>query len=230
MSAENRLGNDPGDPATDGHESAFGIAALDIPGFSPTPVIGQTQLIPVVKDEPQGITATDATLSDLEDSAYRLRRIVGKIYIQAFQVSQPPTNTPTDFIITAGFIILRVNDLGLPLDNNTDTYNPTSLDNTRDPWIWRRTWRVANNADNTNPSAPTSNYLAGAGGVLDGPHIDAKTARNVSDEERLFLVLNGIATDGLDDDVNTGAVITITDLRVLASMRKQSGNRNNASR
>lgn len=193
----------------------------------------------MVKDEPQGVAATTTDLSDLEGSAYRLRRIVGKIFVQPAQVAGIAATDATTWIVTAGFIILRVTGSGAILSGASNTYDPQILDNIRDPWIWRRSWMLSNQAginalnvatpDTKQVIFPSSNINGYGGGVLDGPHIDAKTARVVSDEERLFLVVSANTIDG--DAQNTPNQIGFFgDVRVLASMRKQSGNRRNASR
>jgi len=228
-----RVGQAEDTPAADGHDCSVGIFGLDVDGFDGTfATISSTTLVtPVVKDSPIGLGVAEATLSDIEGSAYRLRRIVGKIYVECFQV-EAAVGEPTDFIASAGFIILRTDDLGAPM-NIPDTYNVNSLDSQGDPWIWRRSWRVANNTARPNSAlaicAP-SNHAYYGGGVLDGPHVDAKTARIVSNEERLFLVLTVIPLDGNLNDQNQARVLFLTDLRVLASMRTQAGNRRNASR
>jgi len=217
-------------------QGGFGFSFLISAGGTPA---GKTQMQAIVKDEPQNITGVTETLSDLEGSAYRLRRVVGKIFVQPPQISTlGNVNNPTSFMVTAGLIILRCDPTGVAL-SPVDSYNPQSLDSTRDPWIWRRTWMVSDQQQIAAINAatpdvkqlifPSSNVNGYGGGVMDGPHVDAKTARVVSDEERLFLVVGGIGLDGStqgDDSVMT----VFGELRVLASMRKQSGNRRNASR
>lgn len=200
---------------------------------------GQT-LLPVVKDEPQNITGAAETLSDLEGSAYRLRRIVGKIFVQPTQqTTLGNVNNATSWMFTAGFMILRVDDNGAPLAGAAFPYDPQSLNSTRDPWIWRRSWCLSDQAqinslntaipDTKQLIFPSSNINGYGGGVLDGPHIDAKTARVVSDEERLFLILGAVALDG-NSQGDDSVINCFGEVRVLASMRSQSGNRRNASR
>lgn len=64
---------------------------------------------------------------------------------------------------------------------------------------------------------------------MEGPHVDAKTARIVGPDQRLFLVVtNTIQGGSAAGGVSSCEVIT--DLRVLASMRSSQGNRRNASR
>lgn len=197
-----------------------------------------TQVWPIVKDEPQNIAGLTETLSDLEGSAYRLRRIVGKIFVQPPQTTSANANDVTSWMVTVGFIILRVDNTGAILAP-LPQYAVNIMDATRDPWIWRRSWCVSNQVainqlntavpDTKQLIFPSSNVNGYGGGVADGPHVDAKTARLVSDEERLFGVISAIGLDGNtqgDDQV----IGMFGELRILASMRKQSGNRRNASR
>jgi len=174
------------------------------------------------------------TLNDYEGSAYRLRRIVGKCMVAAAQQEDSTANGRPDTIwCTAGFIILRVDPLtGDPvsLASADALYNPQGFGTERDPWIWRRSWTIANQlvADSFNTALPSSN--AEYGSVADGPHIDAKTARRISDEERLFFVAATQSLRALGQGTETHPVLWTLDYRVLASMQKNSGNRRNASR
>jgi len=199
----------------------------------------QTDLFPIVVDQPASANTAEQSLSDFEGSAYRLRRIVGKFWAGRQQVAQE-TNAPQRLIIYAGFIILRVDTNGAALSAATPVnYHPGLLESERDPWIWRRSWLIGNQGlagggaaipstsgfDGLNcPPRGTWDY----GSVSDGPHIDAKTARIVSDEERLFLVVGATALDGQQGE--TAIYSFLADLRVLASMKQASGNRRNASR
>lgn len=193
-----------------------------------------TAVFPVVADAAVNNAGGELnSLSDIEQSSYRLRRVVGKIFVGIRQVSD--SNQAITGIITAGLIILRTRGaplnapLGAPFD-----YSTISIDNYADPWIWRRAWCLGNNAANlaagsTAPFYPENNAICGS--VLDGPHVDAKTARVVGPEERLFLVISATTAvvEGQIPEVTTN-VECYWDLRVLASMRTNSGNRRNASR
>lgn len=196
--------------------------------------------MPLVKDEPQNITGTTETLSDLEGSAYRLRRIVGKIFLQPQQiVTNVSTAESLSFLVTAGIIVLRVDSAGAILSGTNNTYDPGSLDSTRDPWVWRRSWMLSNQAailalntaaaDSVDTIFPSSNINGYGGGVADGPHIDAKTARVISDEERLFLCVSAVGVNGTLQG-QAAIIVGFGEVRVLGSMRKESGNRRNSSR
>lgn len=215
------------DPADN---SAFSFA-LDVPtdGTNITGIIG------VVSDQPASLAFAGSltSLSDLESSGYRLRRLVGKIFCSADQV--PGTaQTPnwTNVLVTAGFIVLRTTQAGAPLSNLGD-YAVNALAGIGDPWIWRRTWLLGNNAARlaqniTTAFQPETNTNLGS--ALDGPHLDQKTARVIGPEERLFFVASAQAELGFGNLNITNTVRLVGDVRVLASMRTSSGNRRNASR
>jgi len=181
--------------------------------------------IPLVFDQPfQGSAGT--SLADIESSGYRLRRVVGKIYASVEQIEQADGGA---VLATAGLIVLRVDDNGVATNTSI---SPQGIQNVSDPWIWRRTWILANGSStNVNTqfidSSPFSNYEGGPAAV-DGPHLDQKTARIVSTEERLHLVISTTLLHTGD----AAAVSTqwLWDFRVLGSMRSSSGNRRNAVR
>lgn len=216
------------------------------PGYYSIPYVGglgnrSDAVFPVVLDYQSsvGISAPGVeNLSDLYNSSYRLRRIVGQLHVSHVQTAigaGPFEDNPTAALVTVGFIVLRVNpESQEPLDAAASRYSLQSLDNTRDPWIWRRSWMLA---DRTLWAANQLGGSAGAylaysgefGDVRSGPHVDAKTARVISTEERLFMVVTIIAQNGAGPGF--GAYIDIvTDLRFLASLRSNVGNRGNSSR
>lgn len=181
-----------------------------------------------------------SSLADIESSGYRLRRIVGKIYV----FHDVSLVAPAFTFVTAGLIIRRVDpttggsyaataDAVQPFPN----IHPGFTTNQGDPWIWRRTWLLGRRppgfVDATaalQDSAPCRNFGdAYPGGIAEGPHVDQKTARVVGPEERLFLDVGAtiFTSSNLATTVNIGVAF---ELRALASMRVSSGNRRNASR
>lgn len=236
---DNRNGIAPA-TAADGNNSATIIKIYTAPPLGDTLL---TEEIPIVKDFAGGlgglVADADSTLADLEQSGYMLRRIVGKLSFSALQDTAIVGGSATTWHVTAGFIIRRVNQDGNstasgnsgPLGEQT---SPATLNNIADPWIWRRSWDLVNataQAAALDPNVDAfqrSNYSYGAGSY-DGPHVDAKTARVVGPEERLFL---SVSIEGINGNAQTppGAILLIGDLRVLGSMRSSSGNRRNASR
>jgi len=182
-----------------------------------------------------------SSLADIEDSGYRLRRIVGKIYCFHSQSVGIPTG-PSFTFVTAGLIVRRVDPTtGASLAAIASAVQPFPLiapgftTNQMDPWIWRRTWLLGDRGDvqgitATQDAGPPRNYAdAYPGGIAEGPHVDQKTARIVGPEERLFLDVS--ATVFAQNNGATQATIGVAfELRVLASMRTSVGNRRNASR
>lgn len=174
------------------------------------------------------------SLADFEQSSYRLRRIVGKVFVAMKQEagSAPPAVRQAAGIIAAGFMVLRVQEqTGAPLGTAAQ-YNPLNEDNIRDPWIWRRTWILSNGLSGS-PSQPQWGEMPFSnveyGSAYDGAHIDQKTARVIGPEERLFFI---VGTQGLDAAAvdEPSHLRYVLDVRLLASMRRAAGNRRNASR
>lgn len=214
-------------PTTNQFESAAGLNAQElVHTFSGAAVKGDeiASASPLTFDQPE-LGLANSSLADLESSGYRLRRIVGKIYCVC---DQKAVNMSGQYLVTAGFMVKRAAPNGAAVA----TGSPAIQSDIRDPWIWRRTWIIGNGAT-TNPvtkfadSANFSNFEGGPG-TYDGPHVDQKTARIVSEEERLFLVLSTVALEAATS--GTEEVTYLYDLRILASMRTNSGNRRNASR
>jgi len=213
-------------------DSLSGAPAAGVPGNS------VTFIAPVVRDAPPNpLTATNS-LADINESGYRLRRIVGKFWCFATQTPADDTS-PGAACVTAAFIILRVDSTATGTPLNTGI-TPATIVDTEAPWIWRRSWIVVNNGslnsipfgdNNTAANAPTA--LASnqnLGGNADGAHIDQKTARIVGPDERLFLVVTATDLTGASDIQDPMVLDYVWDVRVLASMRSNVGNRRNASR
>lgn len=205
---------------------------LDLAGAKGNFVTGFS---PIVIDEPADPFDLHTTLADVEESGYRLRRIVGKIFATTkSQATQGPIVTS----LTAGFCIMRVDpgNPGAPIQAtaNLNQMNPELIDNTDNPWIWRRSWFLRNglatSGDINQWASWPSNNVSPGGSSFDGPHIDQKTARIVGKDERLFLILGQTVIEpGTDDQVAANTNV-YWDLRILASIRNNTGNRRNASR
>lgn len=205
---------------------------LNISGTVPT----ASSEVPLVIDQPAD--PTTSTLADIESSGYRLRRIVGKIFVQTDLLDEESGITTIG--VTAGLIIRRVDQDGTSLNSqvglNQSACSPSERENIMDPWIWRRSWVLENpilTLVSPGPVGPirlmTSNMLYGS--ALDGPHVDQKTARLVGPEERLFLDVSVTALEGADGQNElTNDTTVFYDFRVLGTMRPSSGNRRNASR
>lgn len=212
----------------------------------------ETAEIPLVLDAQQSaVQSADPSLADLESSGYRLRRIVGKLWCEVAQdeFDQAVTHTkPSSCIVTAGIIVRRAGFDGISYASQSgiigEEINAGFIENTGDPWVWRRSWTLGNNAASqllytpgdgvtrTRQFFPTNNFSELAGGIADGPHVDQKTARIVSSEERLFLdvTVTVLGESPGQPDPNPITVAFWTDFRILGSLRTTSGNRRNASR
>lgn len=204
---------------------------LQVTGVDPTASVE----VPLVIDAPADPTV--ATLSDVENSGYRLRRIVGKIFVIGDTIDDQSGITLVG--VTAGLIVRRVDQLGVSLASqvglNQAQASPSELENSMDPWIWRRSWLIANPTLFTQPvgGLPTNAFWNNiqTSSALDGPHVDQKTARLVGPEERLFLDISMTALNNPSDVSEIPYTVDIFyELRVLGSMRSSSGNRRNASR
>lgn len=228
--SNNRLG---ANPAASGLQAGAFDFFLDILG--PGSVAGDnvTGYVAVNSDIPppefqfSGLNAV--SLSDIESSGYRLRRVVGKIYVSLFQGLTAIGDIP-QVLITVGLIVLRCDPSGAPLSAATPgSYSPAMINSWMDPWIWRRSWMMTNFVEAAGiglPAFPETN--CNEPGSLDGPHIDAKTARRIGPEERLFLVANAMVAKAGDGG---NAHVSITgELRCVASLLTSTGNRRNASR
>jgi len=212
------------------NRSGFQTFRVDVTPAAPL-AVGE---IPLTIDAQSNPLAADTSLADVESAGYRLRRIVGKIWVL---VDQDAMSNVFRVCVTAGIIIRRVDpETGLSFATQTgalavENVSPEQIVNYGDPWAWRRSWFLGNNAsgnaDPLEPNLPASNQFFAA---LDGPHVDQKTARVVAAEERLFLDVCVRSIEEDDQDNIALSTLIITDLRVLASMRTSSGNRRNASR
>lgn len=177
-----------------------------------------------------GVTPTaeaNQNVGTLADAAfgYSLKRIVGKLFI-GIEPDNVSENAATTWVVTAGIMVRRVNEAGVPtaLETYTDAY-----DSARDPWVWRRNW-VLRNPGATGPFVPQwPNTNCAYGSVADGPHIDQKTRRTVKTEERLFLDISAVAMDGGDEQTTT-ACYMYWDLRFFGRVFSSAGNRRNATR
>jgi len=184
-------------------------------------------------------------------NAYRLRRLVGKFHAGAIVENNGKTDLPL-VDVAAGFCVNRTDPDGNPLVNASigspqGQFGPLHEDAAEDPWIWRRRWILSVLPRTLNyPWSTLSEILAPQGSlggqpqwpqttadygsVADGPHIDQKTARAIGTQERLFFWVQARVMNPSTTDTNNAHVLYQTDLRILASLRLNQGNRRNASR
>lgn len=203
--------------------------------------------IPITFDTPQenfGV-GPGVGLNDLVGNEYFLRRIVGKVFIDLnLLIAGTDIGEAKPVTVGAAFFVARAQseaqDSNLPLQWSTQAkrdYNPLGADSIREPWIWRRTWRLGlqgliapqprsggntnilsqNGTEYTSVTNWPPNNLAGS--VLDGPHLDAKCARRVGQDDRLWFTVAAQADGGADPDDVYGVNIEL-DYRLLGALRK----------
>lgn len=203
-----------------------------------------TAELPLVLDGSQSSANTAGnTLADIESSGYRLRRVVGQVFV--FMAQSGQVDTEQLYGVSVGLMVRRTGNTGggsFAAGSTTAAISPDDIDNSMDPWIFKRSWILSDGPISTSLSGglsngyfdtrsgrgPTTNYGQNASSLRDGPFIDQKTARIVGPEERLFLDVS--ATPLIISGTTTTSVVLFTNLRVLGSMRQNIGNRRNASR
>lgn len=212
--------------------SFFGSSVFvpDNPAIVPT-----IYVTPIVPDEtffPDQTAAAGSTLRDFtEGQDWFLKRLVGKLAVSIEQSSpgEGGSTYPT-IMFGAAFFVARADDNNPNFpDLQGQEYDPLGSQNIRQPWIWRRTWILSNQAapvpGSGLPPWPTNNEVFGS--ALDGPHIDAKTARRIRREERLWFCANAYGGVQFPGDENIGvsfggkAYFTL-DYRVLGAMRRSN--------
>lgn len=209
--------------------------------------------VPLTFDQPQqgrgAITTEQTPLDDFIGSEYIIERIVGN---QFYNLATDATagfsggaNLGRAILVTAGVFVARADDLdpnspagGAILAEELRNYSPASVENIREPWMFRRTWLLG--------AGPTGLYGGGGGLVNDptgatreirtifaypssnvyygtaagGPHVDIKSSRRVRQDERLWWVTSaqnyptGTATTG------TFTVVGMFDYRILGQLVK----------
>jgi len=210
-----------------------------------------TEVQPVTFDYSDSASQEEGTdfrsLQDLTSgNAYRLRRIVGKIFGAAVPGSTANTSAPL-LDVACGFMVNRTDSSGNIADTasfsglSDVTSGPLAQDAMEDPWIWRRRWLLSGTPPGytSTTAADIIDYAAGHGfwppttahygSVQDGGHIDQKTARVISHQERLYFWVQ-VRDVNQQPTGHAGVFNYALDVRLLASLRMNVGNRRNASR
>lgn len=200
------------------------------------------------------------TLSDLQGAGWRLRRAVGKVFACyqpggfADNVFTGINDAPPACIFAAGLMVRRVSGAASNTGGNVTLFG---RDDYTDPWIWRRAWILGQDAKWTKfgpfgDAAPLNfserpigrfafgdqasfaqfpNTTAKYAGLHDGSHLDAKTNRVISTDERLFMHLStkALPIQPQAGYVTNGSVKGVFDLRLLGGLTRVT-NKRNASR
>lgn len=198
-----------------------------------------TGVLPLTYDYPQEDPDLDPkvdTLSEIVGNEYVLKRVVGKMLAH---VETGPGNTDFPAVLFgAGLFVARADTvtgpngadspIGTPAEID-ENYGPLSPATIREPWIWRRTWILGNPVARFTlttgaPVGTASQFpstTAGYGSIQDGPHVDAKVQRRVSQDDRLWLAVSArlypITSTPPDTSITLKAYF---DYRILGSLRK----------
>lgn len=168
------------------------------------------------------------SLSDLFNSGYRLRRICGQLFVCCRQRQYQDVLSATNWLVTAAFQVMRVDTTGNPVDAQAAA--PDILVNQDNPWIWRRSWLMTNfGAFTPGPDDPYGSVSNLGLSVREGTFVDQKTARIVGPDERLFMNVQVTTLNG-SGGVDLTGIQLYWNLRFVASLKTNLGNRRNASR
>lgn len=206
----------------------------------PMDVIGLTYDYPTEVETNAGQIPS---LADWQASQWHLDGIVGKCHV-GLAIDGDASNLQLlqEALIAAWFCVLKVDDTGTPRDDAAQLINYSTLfaSNIREPYIWRRTWMLGRGLVSNNPTGsgalielksqfPEGNYAYGSS--VDGPHIDAKSRRFISKDERLFFGIEAIRVAGGVGPViggNNIAVNYLLDFRLIGQMRQSTARRSSS--
>lgn len=220
--------------------------SVTLPVAIPTALLDGTlsniTVFPIIPDAPNDTPATGADhLDDFIASEYFIKRIVGRFQFCMDAISDQTNPAATACVVAAGFFIARADESTptFPIGCSTPgdakaNYGPLNLANTREPWIWRRTWvcspPIINNSTgaltwNTNVGGATGNSFPPNnchGSVAEGSIIDARTARRVGNDERLYFAVQTMVGEAIGVVTNQTQVFPqgYLDVRILGALRR----------
>lgn len=220
------------------HNFNVGYTAADVVPLNPYD-------IPI---EPGGVTPDVATggptLVDVVGNEYIVERIVGNCYGAVLSNdSAEVANAVRGVMLALGVCVARADDTnpGIPAGFTNENFNPLHLSNTREPWMFRRTWLLAAKQPkyDTNLAAPNLNqnitlaysrlpqWTTEYTGLNTGPFFDIRSKRRIRQDERLWMIAGicgqPMLTEALSGIVQVAATI---DLRILGALRRAK-NRSN---
>lgn len=210
------------------------------PGRDPLTIIA-----PLVQDVPvsddilnTSFTAWQrSTLTENNEMGYRLRRIVGSMYIAIANQSPVGVNPMPAVLCDFGIIVRRVDSDGQAAVDGFDQ-DISSIKNNGDPWVLKKDWVLSTGVGAQDPNvlddALAAGYPRSTAAYFNAQYkIDQKTARIIGREERLFanwtfwqLPIN----DGATLRTSGFGISVHFPYRVLGSKKLDVGNRRNASR
>jgi len=161
--------------------------------------------------EPGAVQTSTTSLLDVLGEEWFLKRIVGKFFAARISsaVNDPGTDPGQPLLVALGFFVSRADVTTPNLPNgfnalsNSDAYaqyHPLAAQTQREPWLFRRTWLLGTNANGAqfqniggtnfqfgqtnNYAWPVANWQYGS--QMDGPHLDIRTKRRISNDDRLY--------------------------------------------
>lgn len=216
-------------PGADTEDTTNGIERIISVPVNGTSAV---QLTHLVMDQPSDDILPGQPMGFYSANEYFIKRIVGKVFVSLNQ--QANATTAQGVLVGAGLFVARAADddqspgvpvpiAGTSASAQVDEYSPLRAENIHEPWIWRRVWQLGNQlttiADFQGISLfPRTN--ADYGSVADGAHLDAKTARRVGENERLWFIVaaRNLPLNAVVDNVSF--VRAYIDYRVLGAMRR----------
>lgn len=201
------------------------------------------QLAPVLLDsnieatDVESIDPTNVTIADIvQSNEYFIKRICGNLWLAVRQDSTGGGGVVPAALVTAGLFVARVDSSNHlqpagAVAGAFGNFDPQHPDTLREPWIWRRTWILANTMDYTSAGASYTSSYPWAGATnwyptdnrTTGSGIDQKTARRVKSDERLFLAISARAWPPNAGWNGGGLNIDFTyEFRVLGALRRPS--------
>lgn len=212
------------------YEGGAEVTVYDTQFSLPLPVtIGDSTIAttPLTYDdsaEGQTSGAIESLRDKVEGQDYLLKRIVGKVWMDLGAVSED--SQLVDGIGCIAACVLPTDDAGAP-SIPAEEYNPFFTQNAMQPWLWRRTWKLARAY---TPGVQPWTYppsTAHYHGSMDSGHIDTKgTFRRITKEHRVFLVAAFMALGVVGEGTDAAPISWGCDVRLYGQMRKA---RNNSS-
>lgn len=233
----------------DTNEDDTAVLPFTVPAVVANNNLSDVIILPIVPDAPNDTpTALSDHLDDFIGNEYFLKRIVGKCAISANTIIQSNDTTafPKDIVVGVGFFVARADRTGTTTFGNPigagsaterkENYGPLTLQNTREPWIWRRTWLLSPRIASVTTGAQLAQTIAAGpiasgaypatnydGSVAEGTHIDAKTARRIGNDDRLWFACQTQCVNPTSNvGYNFGADGAL-DVRLLGALRRSKG-------
>lgn len=198
-------------------------------GVSPDPGTSDIAWTPLIPDESGDIedaSSAGFTLRDfVEGQTCIIERVVGKI-TWAVDNTAGAEYSPRLIVCASALAILPVDELG-NVGIPSDEFDPLRAQNSSQPFYWRRTWLLTNQAQLVGQASRFTTVASNAfgGSNQTGPHIDTKGVRRaIRREQRLFLIHSVLSADPVGSPTTglSGAAYVHADLRVLGHMTRST--------